>query len=580
MLDDILLQVNKPGRYMGQEWNISKKDFNKSEIKFALCFPDLYEVGMSNLGFRILYGILNNIKDVCCERFFAPDTDMERILRTRHLEIFSLESKNSLKEFDIIGFSLGFELNYTNVLNILELGRVPIKSSLRDHTHPLVIGGGPCVANPEPIYEIFDLFVIGEAEEAILEILDVYREFKHKFKTSNINKEELLVMLSNIKGIYVPSLYDVIYDSRGKIEEFRPRPEGIHTRIKKRFVKDLDKAYFPLDWLIPNIGIIHDRITLEIMRGCPNSCRFCQGRSQYFPYRIRNIRNILNLAHNVYKRTGYEEVSLSGLSVSDYSNIGLLLGYLTDLFKERKVSVSLSSLKPNIGLEIFSAIAAKVKKTGLTFAPEAATEKLRKIIAKDFDTPDFLKTIELAYSLGYRHIKLYFLIGLPYEEKEDLDAIIEFSKQVSRLRGKTNSKSGEVNLSINALIPKPHTPFQWLKMEDIESIKHKQEYLRNKVKGHNKLRLKFHNRYMSFLEGVLSRGDRRLGEVIVRAFEGGARFDAWDNHFRWDIWQDAFSKSNIDPNFYLQASSKDELLPWDFIDVGISKVSLIKEAVE
>jgi len=305
ILDDILLQVNKPGRYIGQEWNLTQKDFDRSNIRFALCFPDLYEIGMSNLGIRIIYGILNNMPDVVCERFFSCDSDMEQNLRDKNREIYSLESKRRLKEFDLIGFSLGYELDYTNVLNILELGALPLESSLRDHTYPLVIGGGPCVFNPEPMHEFFDLFVIGEAEEVILEIIDIYRQSKSRFKAGKINKEELLIAFSNVEGVYVPSLYEVSYNSEGKIEEFRPKLAGIPLKIKKRFIKDLDSAYFPLDWLIPYIQIVHDRITLEIMRGCPNTCRFCQARYQYFPFRQRGIKNILDLASSTYKRTGY-----------------------------------------------------------------------------------------------------------------------------------------------------------------------------------------------------------------------------------------------------------------------------------
>lgn len=578
MLEDILLQVKKPGRYMGEEWNVARKDADKSQIKFALCFPDLYELGMSNLGLRILYGILNNIQDSCCERFFSPDIDMERFLRNNHLEIFSLESKKRLKEFDIIGFSLGYELDYTNVLNILELGGIPLKSSLRDETYPLVIAGGPCALNPEPMYEFFDLFVIGEAEEVILEIVDVYRKYKRQFKTSKISKQDLLFMFSHIEGIYVPSIYEVIYNPQGKIEEFRPKIKGIPTRIKRRFVKDLDCAYFPLEWLIPNIAIVHDRIILEIMRGCPNRCRFCQARSQYFPFRQRSIENILTMAKGLYRRTGYEEISLSGLSVSDYSDIEKLLVQLIDLFKEQAVSVSLPSIKPKALVGNLTSQIATIKKTGLTFAPEAATERLRKILAKDFDMQDFLKTVEQSYLVGYQHIKLYFMIGLPSEEQADLDAIVDFANHVSQLRKKVglSSRAAQVNISINTLIPKPHTPFQWLKMEDLESIKYKQNYLKSKLRN-NRLKLSLRNPYMNFLEGILSRGDRRLSEVIFSTFTKGARFDAWDNYFMFDRWQDAFSELNINPELYLKEKSKDEVLPWDFLDTGIRKEALIAE---
>jgi radical SAM family uncharacterized protein len=426
------------------------------------------------------------------------------------------------------------------------------------------------------MHEFFDLFVIGEAEEVILEILDTYEKLKDKFKTSKINKQDLLITLSAIEGVYVPSLYEVVYNSAGKIEEYRPKQEGIAIKIKKRFIKDLNKAYFPFDWLIPYIQIIHDRATLEIMRGCPNKCRFCQAKSQYFPFRQRNISNVLNLAYDTYKNTGYEEISLCGLSVSDYSGMEELLRCLVDSFKEKAISVSLPSLKPKTMVGEFSSLIASIKKTGLTFAPEAATEKLRAILNKDFDTVDFFKVIEQAYLSGYQHIKLYFMIGLPSEEDGDLDAIIDFSQRVSQTRGKVAKGPAQVNISVNTLIPKPHTPFQWLKMQDLEGIKYKQDYLKRKAKN-KRLKISFHNRYLSILESVLSRGDRRLSRVILSAFNKGARFDAWGDHFVFDRWQEAFKECGLDYNYYLREKSRDEVLPWDFLDVGISKDMLVAE---
>src|SRR4030042_636228 len=331
--EDILLQVQNPARYIGQEWNISKKDFDQANIKFALCFPELYELGMSNLGIRILYGILNGIQDVACERFFAPAIEMENILRQKNLEMLSLESQEALREFDIIGFSLGYELDYTNVLNILDLGKIPLVSSLRNQDYPLVIAGGPCALNPEPMHEFFDFFVIGEAEEAILEIIDLYRKHKEKFKAAKISKKELLVLFSGIEGIYVPSLYEVRYDKQGKIKEFKPNQIAVPARIKKRFVKDLDSAYFPTHWLVPYLELIHDHATVELMRGCPHVCLFCQARQQYYPFRKRKIENIVKLASGISQETGYEEISLGGLSISDYPDIEKLVRQLSDTFK-------------------------------------------------------------------------------------------------------------------------------------------------------------------------------------------------------------------------------------------------------
>lgn len=576
MLDDLLLQVNKPSQYIGREWNVSKKDFDKADIRFALCFPDLYEVGMSNLGIRILYGILNKIEDVTCERFFSPAIDMEKLLRNKNLEIFSLESGKRLGDFDMIGFSLGYELDYTNVLNILDLGRIPLESSLRNNSHPLVIGGGPCVSNPEPLYEFFDLFVIGEAEEAIVEIIDIYRRLKNKFKSSKISRQDLLIRLSGIQGVYVPSLYEVTYNSEGKIEEFKPKIQGISSKINKRFLKELDNAHFPLAWLVPYSQIVHDRISIEIMRGCPNLCRFCQARSHYFPYRLRDVNSIIDMACQIYKLTGYEEISLGGLSVSDYPDIEEVTKQLVHLFKDKGVAVSLPSLKPNDIVGRLSLLISTIKKTGLTFAPEAATQRLRNVLGKDFDTQDFFKTIEEAYRHGWQHVKLYFMIGLPYEQDNDLDAVLDFANTVSELRKKVNQRPAQVNISINTLIPKPHTAFQWLKMEDPQTIKDKFDYLKRKMKN-KRIRLSFHNRYMSFMEGVLSRADRRLSEVIMGAFRRGARFDAWGNYFVFDKWLASFDEAGIDPYFYLKTRSKEDILPWDFIEVGITKEALLKE---
>ncbi|MBI5144864.1 MAG: TIGR03960 family B12-binding radical SAM protein, partial [Candidatus Omnitrophica bacterium] len=466
MLEDILLQVNKPGRYIGGEWNLPKKDFAKAEIKFALCFPDLYEVGMSNLGLRIIYSILNNIPDAVCERFFAPDIDMENVLREKHLEIFSLESQRKLREFDIIGFSLAYELNYTNVLNILDLGGIPLESSLRDKNFPLVIAGGPAAFNPEPMHAFFDLFVIGEAEEAVLEIINLYRENQAKFKAGRISKKEMLAVFSQIEGVYAPELYK----------------EGLSQKIKKRFLKSFDNADFLREWLVPYIQIVHDRISLELMRGCPNHCRFCQARTQYFPFRKRQPQKILAMAEEVYQRSGYEELSLSGLSVSDYTNIEGLLKDLIDSFKERGIAISLPSLKPKTMQSSLSAIIATIKKTGLTFAPEAGSERLRRVLGKDFCPEEFFKVIAGVYPLGYQHIKLYFMLGIPFEEKADLDGIIDFSVQVSELKRKFSKWPAELNLSINTLIPKPQTPLQWFKMIDLAEIKDKQDYLKNRAR--------------------------------------------------------------------------------------------------
>ncbi|MBU0503434.1 MAG: TIGR03960 family B12-binding radical SAM protein [Candidatus Omnitrophota bacterium] len=576
-MEEYLLQVRRPAQYIGKEWNACKKDFDAANIKFALCFPDLYEVGMSNLGFRIIYDILNKIQDAVCERVFSPDLDMEKVLRENKREIFSLESQRALREFDILGFSLSFELCYTNVLNILDLAGIPLSAALRDEKFPLVIGGGPCVMNPEPIHEFFDLFVLGEAEEVLLEIVDTYRKLKNDYKNSRISKEELLICFSQIEGVYAPALYRVDYDNEGKIVNFQPKSSGIKTAVKKRFLKDLDKAAYPLNWLVPYVEIIHDRITLEVMRGCPNSCRFCQARSQYYPFRQKQAKNIMDLASCIYQNSGYEELSLGGLSVSDYKGLDELMKSLIDYFKPKGISVSLPSIKPKVMLGELSALIASIKKTSLTFAPEAGSEKMRKAIGKDFDADEFYRVMEQAYKSGYQHLKLYFMTGLPNEEDQDLDKIIEFASLASELRRKIGKGPAEVNISINTIIPKPHTAFQWSNMDDLESAARKASYIRGRCRN-KRLRLSFHDRYMGFMEGVFSRGDRRLSQVILAAFAKGARFDAWNTHFSFEKWVESFKECGIDPQNYLKERSYDERLPWDMLDTGVSRDYLVQEA--
>ncbi|MFA5095713.1 MAG: TIGR03960 family B12-binding radical SAM protein [Candidatus Omnitrophota bacterium] len=577
MYDDLLLQVRKPAQYIGKEINSAKKDFAAARIRFAISFPDLYEVGMSNLGLRIIYALLNNIPDVACERFFSPDKDMEDLLRSLNRQILSLESRKKLGEFDLAGFSLGSELGYTNVLNILELGGIPLRASERGHSYPLVIGGGPCTLNPEPMHEFFDLFVIGEAEEAVVEMIDLYRENRDAYKAGKMDKQELLTRLSRIKGVYVPSFYAVSYGEDAEVSGFSPGSGPAPQIIRKRFVQDLGAAPYPLDWIVPYVQIIHDRLVLEIMRGCPNRCRFCQARPQYFPVRIKSAEQVIDLAAELYKRTGYEEISLAGLSVSDHPQLEDILEGLMRLFAGKGVGLSLPSVKAKSLVGSASALIAKVKKTGLTFAPEAGSERMRDILQKDFNTAEFFKSLEESYASGYQHVKLYFMIGLPGEKEEDLDAIIDFSLRVSELRKKSGRPAAGVNISINTLIPKPHTALQWLAMEDSDTIRRKQEYLREKTKRHRRLVLHFHNRPMSIIEGVLSRGDRRLSPVILAAFKAGAKFDAWSNYFDFDRWMAAFADSGIDPWFYLRQKELSAILPWDFIDTGIAKDALAAE---
>ncbi|MDD5465869.1 MAG: TIGR03960 family B12-binding radical SAM protein [Candidatus Omnitrophica bacterium] len=576
MIEDLFLNVHRPAQYMGNEWNSSRKDFSSSAVSFALGFPDLYEVGMSNLGLRILYGLLNSLDGLVCERFFAPEADMEAALRSADKGLFSLESHRELAGFDVLGFSLGSELNYTNVLNILDLAGLPLESALRNQQHPLVIAGGPATLNPEPMADFFDLFIIGEAEEAIVEFLNLYRDLKEDYKSGRLTKEGLLIKLSKIEGVYAPSLYAVDYDASGQLTAFYPKESILPLKIKKRVVADFDSAYFPCNWMVPYVQTIHDRVTLEIMRGCPNRCRFCQARSQYYPLRIRSKEKVISLANLAYALSGYEELSLAGLSVSDYPGLEGLVSDLTGIFKGESVNLSLPSLKAKALLGNVSALIAKIKKTGLTFAPEAGTQRLRRVLAKDFSEEDFFKAIGAAYEAGYQHLKLYFLIGLPGEEAEDLDGIIDFAKEASELKRKIKGSPAQINISINPLIPKPHTPLQWLKMDSIVSIQEKQNYLRSRCKN-KRIKFSFHNSQMGFLEGVLSRGDRKLSRVILAAYRKGAKFDAWSSCFSPARWQEAFSEEGIDPQAYLGEKSVASVLPWDFIDTGIAKEDLLAE---
>lgn len=558
MTEDLLLNVHRPGQYLGNEWNAYKKDPGSSAVSFALGFPDLYEIGMSNLGLRIIYGVLNNMPDVACERFFAVEADMEAALKSNNRRLSSWESNQELVRFDFLGFSLGSELNYTNVLSILELAGLPLHSSLRDCQYPLVIAGGPCSLNPEPMADFFDLFIIGEAEEAIVELLNLYRKYKNDYKAGRLTKDGLLLELSRVEGVYAPSLY------------------AAQLKVKKRVVADFDSAYFPCNWMVPYVQTVHDRITLEVMRGCPNRCRFCQARSQYYPLRLRSREKVILLANSAYAASGYEEISLAGLSVSDYPGLEKLVSDLTGAFKEQAVNLSLPSLKAKALLGNVSTLIARIKKTGLTFAPEAGTQRLRQALAKDFSEDDFFKAVEEAYRAGYQHLKLYFLIGLPGEKEEDLDGIINFAQAASEIKKKIKGGAAQINISINPLIPKPHTPFQWLKMESIAAIKEKQNYLRGHCKN-KRLKFNFHSLEMGFLEGVLSRGDRKLAGVILAAYRKGARFDAWSSSFSFSRWQEAFSEQGIDAQEYLKERSTSEILPWDFIDTGIKKEDLVEE---
>ena len=564
-LDELLLQVQKPARYIGGEWNAVKKEWTDDKIKVCLAFPEVYEVGMSYLGLKILYGILNKRDDCLCERVFSPWPDFEEALRKNNIDIFSLESRKPIKEFDIIGFSLAYELNYTNTLNLLDLGGIPLRTSERSDKDPLIIAGGPTCFNPEPMAEFIDAFIIGDGEEAILDVIETYKRSRVQGPGS---RKKLLLELSRINGVYVPSLYQVEYNNDGTVKNFLPREKNVPERIKKRVVKNLDNSFYPTDQIVPYIQIVHDRIMLEIMRGCKHTCKFCQAGTTYRPRRERSKERIIELAKESYSKTGYEEISLLSLSSGDHSKIRELIEELNDIFKDNAVSISVPSLRAEDILSKLPALIAQVKKTGLTFAPEAGSECLRKIINKNIDIEKLLNAIRESFISGWRRVKLYFMIGLPTEKEEDLAAIADLLYRVSNSRREIDKKCALVTASINAFVPKAHTPFQWEPMESFDKLSEKKDLLRRSIRS-KMIELDFHSFHMAYLEAVFARGDRRLSEVIYGAWSKKARFDGWKDFFNFELWNDSFKQAKIDPGFYAARVRKSgEKLPWDFIDIG------------
>ncbi len=563
-----LLQVRKPARYTGGEYNQIKKEWSPDIVKFCLAFPDVYEIGMSHLGSRIIYHILNGLDYAACERVFAPWVDMEDILRKKNIPLFSLESRKPLKEFDILGFSLGYELNYTNVLNMLDLAGIEIWSERR-RDGPVVIAGGIGAFFPETMAPFIDLFVVGDGEEAIVEIADALRELKLK----KMKREEILLALCRIKGTYAPAFYKDTYFENGTLKEIARLRNDAPPRIKKRVVRDLNDLSYPVNMVVPYVEAVHDRYVLEIMRGCTRGCRFCQAGFLYRPVRERKVERLLELAGEGIKKTGYEEVSLVSLSSGDYSALPALLKSL-DL---PMTSISLSSLHiDNITPEILSHLKA-IKRNSFTFAPETAEMRLSCAINKKFDYVQFLGVVKNVFEMGYQKIKLYFIIGLPGEKDSILENIYNLVMQIAELKP-LSSRRIDISLSVSNFIPKPHTPFQWEKMEGLDSLRTKQIMLKKSFKRAKGLKFNYHDLNTSFLEAVLSRGDRRLSSVIYEAWRTGAKFDSWREGFRYLLWEDAFKKTGIDPYFYSHRErGGDELFPWDHIDTGIHKNFLAAE---
>lgn len=575
-LEKILDKVQKPARYIGGELHAVTKQAQDVDVRFAFCFPDLYEIGMSHLGMKILYSLKNAREDVWCERVFAPAPDMEQQMRDNDIPLYGLESLCPIADFDIIGFTLQYELCYTAVLNMLDLAGLPVRSADRKQLAPLVVAGGPCVCNPEPMADFVDLFLLGEGEEMNLELIDLYKQAK----AEGWSKEKLLRHAAGIPGIYVPSLYRVHYRPEGTIDAIEPL-QGAPATITKRVVTDLDKTYFPETFVVPFMETVHDRVMLEVLRGCLHGCRFCQAGFIYRPFREKEHTTLDKNARALCGSTGYDEVSLTSLSTSDYSQLEPLLGEMLAWTEEDCVSISLPSLRVDNFSPALLEQVAKVRKSGLTFAPEAGTQRLRDVINKNVTEEEVLRTCRTAFAGGYTAVKLYFMLGLPTETMEDVAGIADLAQKIVdmfyQMPDRPKGKSVTVTISAACFVPKPFTPFEFEPQDSMQLFQEKQAHLRHCIRT-KKIRYKYHDSETSFLEAVLARGDRRLCRVVEQAWRAGSVLDGWEEYFSMQRWDDAFAAAEIDPAFYANRRREyDEVMPWSHLDYGVKREYLIRE---
>ena len=579
--DEILLNIEKPARYIGGEINSVMKDKEKVDIRFAMCFPDVYEIGMSHLGIQILYDMFNRREDTWCERVYSPWLDLDKVLRDRNIPLFALESQDPVRDFDFLGITIQFEMCYTNILQILDLSQIPLHAADRTEEDPIVIGGGPCAYNPEPLAEFFDIFYIGEGETVYDELLDTYKEWK----TSGGSRRDFLRQAARIEGLYVPQFYDASYHTDGTIKSFTPNEPAAPKEVRKQVVMDVSDAPYPMNPVVPFIKVTQDRVVLEIQRGCIRGCRFCQAGMLYRPTRERNVEKLKEYARTMLKNTGHEEISLSSLSSSDYSELNELVTFLIDEFKDKGINISLPSLRIDaFSLDVMSKV-QDVRKSSLTFAPEAGSQRMRNVINKGLTEEDILTGAGQAFEGGWTKVKLYFMLGLPTETEEDMKEIARLSDRVARryyeIPKEQRHGKCQITASSSFFVPKPFTPFQWASMYTAEEYDRRAHIVNDEFReqlNRKSLKYNWHDAQVTVLEGVMARGDRRIAPVIEEAYRLGCLFDSWTETFRNDLWMEAFENTGVDISFYNQrVREKDEIFPWDFIDIGVSRSFLYRE---